>query len=355
MTIAPVASLLRAVGNGRQKRRGSVVSFNGRLLNIMVNANTMDQNESISRYGNRGVLDAALIEKDLYFYYQSQWTTAPMVHILPHWTHSDLALGTVVPVHAYTNGAAAELWLNGQSLGKQDIPSYGHGAWDVPWQPGTITVVAYDHNGEVIAEANVITATSARRVRLQADHPQLGNNDDITRVHAIVVDDHGVPVPAADSLVHMVPHGPVSVHSSENGNRLDLTSLRSPVKRVFAGQGAGGWARMTRLVPVLAARLRCTASVYLQNQQLLSVSIDTLLLRDNDVDHNWQMFITTDGSEASVSSQLYTEPLLIDRDTQGPSLVRHNGEDVVSFDEHFRKGQRACRATGAPHYGLISY
>ncbi len=32
-----------------------------------------------------GIIDLAGFPKDIYYYYQSQWTTSPMVHILPHW------------------------------------------------------------------------------------------------------------------------------------------------------------------------------------------------------------------------------------------------------------------------------
>ena len=38
------------------------------------------------------------VPKDAYYFYQSQWTDTPMVHILPHWTHPTLNDGVEIPV-----------------------------------------------------------------------------------------------------------------------------------------------------------------------------------------------------------------------------------------------------------------
>ena len=41
-----------------------------------------------------------------------------MAHLLPHWTWPERA-GQVTPVHVYTSGDEAELFLNGRSLGRK--------------------------------------------------------------------------------------------------------------------------------------------------------------------------------------------------------------------------------------------
>ena len=60
--------------------------------------------------------------KDSFYFYQSQWTTAPMVHINsrrfnPHPTG-------VTPVKVYSNCDRVELFLNGKSLGQQTAPDH---------------------------------------------------------------------------------------------------------------------------------------------------------------------------------------------------------------------------------------
>ena len=62
-----------------------------------------------------GIIDLAGFPKDVYYMYQSEWTTTPVLHLLPHW---NWAPGKVVDVWAYYNNADnVELFLNGKSLG----------------------------------------------------------------------------------------------------------------------------------------------------------------------------------------------------------------------------------------------
>jgi beta-galactosidase len=72
-----------------------------------------------------GIVDLCGIPKDRFYLYRSHWRPdTPTVHILPHWNWAGRE-GRNVPVFVYTNGDAAELFLNGRSLGmrqKGDIP-----------------------------------------------------------------------------------------------------------------------------------------------------------------------------------------------------------------------------------------
>jgi beta-galactosidase len=52
-------------------------------------------------------------KKDRFYLYQSKWRPElPMAHILPHWNWPERK-GLVTPVHVYTSGDEAELFLNG--------------------------------------------------------------------------------------------------------------------------------------------------------------------------------------------------------------------------------------------------
>jgi len=72
-----------------------------------------------------GIVDLAGFPKDRYWLYRSHWRPdATTVHILPHWNWPN-RVGDNVPVFVYTNGDAAELFLNGESLGlrrKGELP-----------------------------------------------------------------------------------------------------------------------------------------------------------------------------------------------------------------------------------------
>jgi beta-galactosidase len=81
-----------------------------------------------------------------------------MAHILPHWTWPE-RIGQVTPVHVFTSGDAAELFLNGRSLGRKTKGPYEYRLrWDdVVYEPGTLEVVSY-RNGARWATAVVKTA-----------------------------------------------------------------------------------------------------------------------------------------------------------------------------------------------------
>lgn len=66
-----------------------------------------------------GIVDLCVIPKDRFYLYRSYWRPdTTTVHILPHWNWSQ-RVGQPVPVFVYTNGDAAELFLNGKSLGRR--------------------------------------------------------------------------------------------------------------------------------------------------------------------------------------------------------------------------------------------
>jgi hypothetical protein len=66
-----------------------------------------------------GIVDLCGIPKDRYWLYRSHWLQdKTTVHILPHWNWPE-AESLTVPVYVYTNGDEAELFLNGESLGRR--------------------------------------------------------------------------------------------------------------------------------------------------------------------------------------------------------------------------------------------
>jgi beta-galactosidase len=67
-----------------------------------------------------GPVDLAGMPKDRFYLYRSLWNPgATTVHILPHWNWEGME-GRNIPVFVYTNGASAELFLNGKSLGRRE-------------------------------------------------------------------------------------------------------------------------------------------------------------------------------------------------------------------------------------------
>jgi beta-galactosidase len=98
-----------------------------------------------SRSSYFGIIDLAGFKKDRFYLYQSVWRRdVPMAHILPYWTWPD-RIGQVTPVHVFTSGDEAELFLNGKSLGRKRKSDYEYRLrWDdLVYEPGELKVITY--------------------------------------------------------------------------------------------------------------------------------------------------------------------------------------------------------------------
>ena len=113
----------------------SRVNSCGRVLIISSEPTPFD---SASRSSYFGIIDLAGFKKDRFFLYQAHWCPDfPMAHILPHWNWPE-RVGQVTPVHVFTSGDEAELFLNGKSLGRRKKGAFEYRLrWDdVVYQPG---------------------------------------------------------------------------------------------------------------------------------------------------------------------------------------------------------------------------
>jgi beta-galactosidase len=115
-----------------------------------------------------GIIDLAGFPKDVYYMYQSEWTTQPVLHLYPHWNWKK---GDTVDVISYYNNAdEVELFLNGKSLGRRTKKGEDlHVAWRVPFTPGTLKAVS-KKEGKIILSKEVKTAGAPARILLQPDH-----------------------------------------------------------------------------------------------------------------------------------------------------------------------------------------
>ncbi len=127
-----------------------------------------------SRSSYCGIIDLAGFKKDRFYLYQSRWRPdLAMAHILPHWTWPQ-RIGQVTPVHVFTSGDEAELFLNGKSLGRKKRAQYEYRLrWDdVIYEPGELKVVAYKNNKEWATDV-VKTAEAPARLDAFADRSEI--------------------------------------------------------------------------------------------------------------------------------------------------------------------------------------
>jgi beta-galactosidase len=190
-----------------------------------------------SRSSYFGIIDLAGFPKDRYFLYQARWRPdLPMAHLLPHWTWPGRE-GQVTPVHLYTSGDEAELFLNGVSLGRKKRAPRDHRLrWDdVVYQPGELRAVAYK-KGVQWAETVQRTAGPATKLALAAERPNLrADGRDLAFLTLRVEDAAGLIAPRAKLPVRFEVTGPADVIATDNGDATSFESFQSPERRTFNG------------------------------------------------------------------------------------------------------------------------
>ena len=218
-----------------------------------------------------GIIDLASLPKDRYWLYRSQWNKEDAtLHVLPHWNWNE---GDLVPIFCYTTYPSAELFVNGKSYGKLrfataeetarlakgetiegvsqmpkvgdfEVPVWGSAPrpellpryrlmwFDVPYEAGEITVVAYDEEGKEAARETIQTAGEPDHLEVvwanEDEHPE-----ELCYMTVRVVDKAGNLCPKANNLIAYQGDGFVA---AANGDAACLDSFVEPQMHAFAGQ-----------------------------------------------------------------------------------------------------------------------
>ena len=218
-----------------------------------------------------GIIDLASLPKDRYWLYRSQWNKKDAtLHVLPHWNWNK---GDLVPVFCYTSYESAELFVNGKSYGKLrfatkeeserlakgeiiegvsrmpkvgefEVPVWGSAPrpellpryrlmwFDVPYEAGEITVVAYDENGKEATRETIKTAGEPDHLEvIWANESE--NPEELCYMTVKVVDKDGNLCPKANNLISYEGEGFVA---AANGDAACLDSFVEPKMHAFAGQ-----------------------------------------------------------------------------------------------------------------------
>lgn len=200
-----------------------------------------------------GIVDLAGIPKDRYYLYRSHWNNEKeTLHILPHWNWEGRE-GEVTPVFVYTNYPSAELFINGKSQGirkkkllvtaqNSDTKDFKRQEryrlmWmDTKYEPGVVKVVAYDKNGEPVAEKEIRTAGKPHHLELVADRSVIKSDArDLSFVTVKVVDKNGNLCPNVQELVKFKVKGAGTYRAGGNGNSIALDLFHEPQMHLFNG------------------------------------------------------------------------------------------------------------------------
>ena len=202
-----------------------------------------------------GIIDLASIPKDRFYLYRSLWNKDELtLHLLPHWNWKE---GDEVPVFVYTNCPEAELFVNGVSQGRQrkkptplakGLQEESHESryrlmWDaVRYERGELKAVAYDAQGNAVAEKIVRTAGKPHHIEIVSGLSYLGQNEipamkadgkDLCYLTVRVVDKDGNICPDAANLLKFSVDGAASYRASANGDPTCLDLFHQPQMHAF--------------------------------------------------------------------------------------------------------------------------
>jgi beta-galactosidase len=192
-------------------------------------------------YGARssyfGLIDLAGFRKDRFYLYQSHWRPDHrMAHILPHWNWPE-RVGEITPVHVFTSGDEAELFLNGKSLGRKRKEPYEYRLrWDdVGYAPGVIEVVAYK-DGRRWATASRETTDAPAALRARADREQIkADGLDLAFITVELLDQQGRWVPNANNRLRFRIEGPGEIVATDNGDPTSFELFQAQERAAFNG------------------------------------------------------------------------------------------------------------------------
>ena len=185
-----------------------------------------------------GQADTACFPKDPYYLYQSFWTREKMIHIGVSW---DWNPGQLIDVPVMTNGNAAELFLNGRSVGRKTRIADSEEAclpvWKIPFAAGELRAVAYDENGNPVGEDIRRTPGETDRFILTTENDQLaGDGWDIAFITVSAEDADGYPVENARDYVRITVEGSGCLMGTDNGDSTDPDGYKCACRRLFSGK-----------------------------------------------------------------------------------------------------------------------
>lgn len=288
-----------------------------------------------------GALDVAGFKKDLFYFYQSQWTTEPMIHMLPHWSHPRMEKGTVIPVWVYSNADEVELFLNGKSLGKDKPGTVWNEMqceWMVPYEEGKLEAVAYIDGKEV---KRTSFSTSKQPSKLKTSLQKLPAEDSFEASYIISsesLDANDNLYPYGENKIYYNILGDVNKVSMENGNPIDPTSrTKSDFRALFFGKSRLFLREQpnAKKASIITGAILGDKALYSSNK--ISIIANQFNVIGNSEFTDLEILYTTNGDNPETNGKVYNGAFEIKDNITVKAIVKQNGEIVLNMEETFGK------------------
>jgi len=181
-----------------------------------------------------GIIDTCGFPKDSFYYYQSWWTSQPVLHVFPHWNWPGME-GKEIAVWVYSNLDKVELFLNGQSLGMKEMKKDSHLAWNVQYAPGSIEARGYQ-DGKQVMTAKRETTGPAASLGMKPDRWEVSaDGEDVAMFAVKVLDAQGRVVPITDNEVTFRVSGEGKLIGTGNGDPTNHEPDKGTSRKAFCG------------------------------------------------------------------------------------------------------------------------
>lgn len=197
---------------------------------------------------------------------QMQWLRAWEWYGVEEKWHAET--GDQMLVHVYSNTQQSELFLNGNSLGKQSLSDDNNRIlfWQVPFQAGALKVVGYN-DGKAVAEYQLNTYGEVASIELTSNKSSLiADKYDVAHINLKLLDKNGNRVFTEDKKVQFNVEGAAELLVVDNGWENSVEQENTDSITPHAG-------RALAIVRAVNQSGNITVSAKLENGPMASISL----------------------------------------------------------------------------------
>jgi beta-galactosidase len=147
-----------------------------------------------------GIMDMCGFPKDNFYYYQAWWGSKPVLHLFPHWNWPGKE-GQEIEVWVHSNTERVELFLNGKSLGAQDVVRDTHLMWKVKYESGVIEAKGFSGGKQVLSRTRQTPGAPSHIALLPDRNLISADGEDVSMVAVDIVDAQGRQVSTAGNEI----------------------------------------------------------------------------------------------------------------------------------------------------------
>ena len=158
----------------------------------------------------------------------------PSMDAWPVWNYNDDQLIRVV---CYTNAPKARLLLNGKEVGQTQSYNENTGIiyWDIPYEPGTLSVAGLDKNDKEISNYQIKSSKQPYALEITAADKSVSKGQ-VAQITVQVVDENGIPVMLSDNEIICRIMGDGKLLGLEASNNEDMSDYNDNKQRVYHGR-----------------------------------------------------------------------------------------------------------------------